>query len=189
MIKVVRHIVEFGNLGETNRIQIPYNDCIPLLQYFAPLLPTTFKLKLLWCLNALLAVNYHEFIVLDLIPILRLCPQEVSLHIHQDEADLLVLTDVPHLKKLCLHTLLNFRFHFPDDELVLCNHALRNVHFKRLHPKQKRRSTSIPKLFLDSYKLLIVKDFFNIASILVANMHHSKPGASSTNWSPPTLPS
>jgi hypothetical protein len=128
-----------------------------------------------------LAVNDHELIVLDLIPILRLCPQEVSLRIHGGEADLLALIDVPHLKKLCLHALLNFRFHFPDDVLVLGNHALHNVHLKGLHPKHERRSTSAPELFLDSCKLLIVKDFLSIASSLVVNMCHAGPEASSSS--------
>jgi hypothetical protein len=88
-------------------------------------------------LNAVLAINDHEIIVLDLIPILWLCPQEVSLRIHWGEAYLLALIDVPHLKKLCLHALHNFRFHFPDDVLFLGNHALRNVHLKGLHPKHE----------------------------------------------------
>ena len=47
MIKVVRYVVEFENFGETNGVQIPNNDCILLLECFAPLLPTTFKLELL----------------------------------------------------------------------------------------------------------------------------------------------
>ena len=140
-----------------------------------------------WCLNAVLAVNDHEF-VLDLIPILWLCSQEVPLHIYWSEANLLALIDVPHLKKIYLHVLHNFYFHFPDDVLIFCNHALRNIHLKGLHPKHKRRSTSIPEFFLDSYKLLIIRDFLNIASTPVVNMCHSEPEASSANWSPPTLP-
>jgi hypothetical protein len=128
-----------------------------------------------------LAINDHEIIVLDLIPILWLCPQEVSLRIHWDEADLLALIDVPHLKKLCLHALHNFLFHFLDDVLVFGNHALRNVHLKGLHPKYERRSTSVPELFLDSYKLLIVRDFLSIASSLVVDMCHAGPGASSAS--------
>ena len=45
MVKVVHQVVEFGNLGETNGVQIPDNNCIPLLQCFALLLPTAFKLE------------------------------------------------------------------------------------------------------------------------------------------------
>jgi hypothetical protein len=135
MVKVVRQVVEPGNLSESNGVQVLDNDRIPLLQSTAPLFSTAFKLELLRCSNAMLAVNDHELIVLDLIPILWLCPQEVSLRIHWGEADLLALIDVPHLKKLCLHTLHNFRFHFPDYVLVLGNHALRNVHLKGSHPK------------------------------------------------------
>ena len=157
--------------------------------YFAPLLSIAFKLELLWCLNAVLAVNDHELIVLDLIPILGLCSKEVSLCIHRGEADLLVLTDVPHLKKLCFHVLHNFHFHFLDDVLVPSNHALPNVHLKRLHPKHKRRSTSIPELLLDSCKHLIVENILHIAFTLVVDMCHFGPWASSANWSPPTLPS
>jgi hypothetical protein len=71
----------------------------------APLLPTAFKLELLRCSNAILTVNNHELIILDLIPILWLRPQEVSLRIYRGEADLLALIDVPHPKKLCLHAL------------------------------------------------------------------------------------
>ena len=188
MLQVVRQVVEFWNFGETNRVQIPDNDRIPLFQYIAPLLPIAFKLELLWCLNVVLAVNDHELIVLNLIPILWLCPQEVFLHIHKGEAHLLALIDVPHQKKLCLHALYNFCFHFLDDVLVLGNHALCNVHLKGLHPKNERKSTSVPELFLDSWKVLIVRDFFNIASPWIVDMCHSGPEASSTNWSPPTLP-
>ena len=85
MVKMVCHVVEFGNFGKMNGVQIPDNDCIPLLQCFAPLLSIVFKLELLWCFNAVLAVNDHELIVLDLIPILRLCLKEVSLRIHRGE--------------------------------------------------------------------------------------------------------
>jgi hypothetical protein len=138
MVKVVRQVVEPRNLSQANGVQILDNDRIPLLQSTVLLLPIAFKLELLRCSNAVLVINDHELIVLDLIPILRLRPQEVSLYIHQGEADLLALIDVPHLKKLCLHALYNFRFHFPDYVLVLCNHALRNVHLKGLHPKQER---------------------------------------------------
>ena len=129
----------------------------------------------------MLVVNNHELVVLDLIPILWLCPQEVSLRIHWDEANLLALIDVPHLKKLYLPALHNFRFYFLDDVLILCNHTLRNVHFKGLHPKHERQSKSVPKLFLDSCKLLIVKDFLSIALIPVVNMFHSGLGASSAS--------
>ena len=181
MIKVVCYVVEFGNLGETNRAQIPDNNCILLLWCFTPLFPIAFKLEFLLCLNVVLAVNDHELIILDLIPILWFCLQEVSLRIYRGEADLLALTNVPHLKKLYLHTLHNFRFHFPDDELVLCNYALHNVHLKGLHPKHERRSTSVPEFFLDSYKLLIVKDFVNMASTLVVDMRHSGPRASNAS--------
>ena len=188
MVKVVHHVVEFWIFGETNGVQIPDNDCILLLECTVPLFSTAFKLELLWCLNAVLAVNNHEFVVLDLIPIFWLCPKEVSLHIHRDEADLLALIDVPHLKKLYLYALHNFHFHFPNDVLVFCNHALRNVHLKGLHPKHKRWSTSVPELFMDSCKLLIVKNFFSITLTLVVDMCHSGPGASSASWSLPTLP-
>jgi hypothetical protein len=100
MVKVVRQVVEPGNLSESNGIQVPDNDRIPLLQSTAPLFPTAFKLEFLRCNNAVLAVNDYELIVLDLIPILWLHPHEVSLRIYRGEADLLVLIDVPHLKKL-----------------------------------------------------------------------------------------
>jgi hypothetical protein len=102
-----------------------------------PLLSTAFKLELLGCSNAVLAINDHELIVLDLIPVLGLRPQKVAFRIHRGEANLLPLIDVPHLNKLRLHALHNFRFHFPDYVLVLRNHALRKVHLKRLHPKQE----------------------------------------------------
>ena len=85
----------------------------------------------------MLAINDHELIVLDFIPILQLCPLEVFLHIHRGEEDLLALTAIPRLKKLCLHALHNFLFQFPDDVFVAINHTLHNVHLKRLHPKQE----------------------------------------------------
>jgi hypothetical protein len=47
MVEVVRHVVEFGDFGEANEVQIPHNDRIPLLQCFAPLFSTAFKLELL----------------------------------------------------------------------------------------------------------------------------------------------
>jgi hypothetical protein len=71
MVKVVRQVVE---PGKSNRVQVPNNDRIPLLQCTAPLLSTAFKLKLLRCNNAVFSVNDHELIVLDLIPILGLYP-------------------------------------------------------------------------------------------------------------------
>ena len=175
MIKVVRYVVEFENFGETNGVQIPNNDCILLLECFAPLLPTTFKLELLWQFNAMLAINDHELIVLDFIPILQLCPLEVFLHIHRGEEDLLALTAIPHLKKLCLHALHNFLFQFPDDVFVAINHTLHNVHLKRLHPKQEWGSTSVLELPLDSCKLFIVRDSHRIAFTPVVNMGHSGP--------------
>ena len=47
MVKVVRHVVKFGNFGEMDGVQILDDDGIPLLSYFAPLFPTAFKLELL----------------------------------------------------------------------------------------------------------------------------------------------
>jgi hypothetical protein len=107
-------VVEPRNLSQANGVQVPNNDCIPLLQSTAPLLPTAFKLELLRCSNIVLAVNDHELIVLDLIPVLRLRPQEVSLRIHQGEADLLALIDVPHLPSRSL------QFPLPFSGLCTC---------------------------------------------------------------------
>jgi hypothetical protein len=82
MVKVVRQVVEPGNLSESNEVQVPDNDHIPLLQCTAPLFSTAFKLELFGCSNAKLAINDHELIVFDLIPVLGLRPQEVSLRVH-----------------------------------------------------------------------------------------------------------
>jgi hypothetical protein len=55
-----------------NRIQIPDNVCIPLLQRLTPILTASFKLQLLRRNNAVLTVDYHELLVLDFIPVLQL---------------------------------------------------------------------------------------------------------------------
>ena len=47
MVKVVCQVVEPGNLSESNGVQVPDNDHIPLLQSMVPLFPTSFKLELL----------------------------------------------------------------------------------------------------------------------------------------------
>ena len=43
-----------------------------------------------------------------------------------------------------------------------CNHALGNVHLEGLHSKKERHSSSVPKFFLNSDKLLIVRDVLSI---------------------------
>jgi hypothetical protein len=72
MIEVIRRVVEFGYLCETNRIQIPDNVRIPLLQRLPPILTAPFELQLLRCSDAMLTIDYHELLVLDFVPILRL---------------------------------------------------------------------------------------------------------------------
>jgi hypothetical protein len=57
---------------ETNGIQIPNNVRIPLLQRLTPILTAAFKLQLLRRSDAVLNIDYHELLVLDFIPVLRL---------------------------------------------------------------------------------------------------------------------
>jgi hypothetical protein len=84
MVEVVRWVIELGYSGKSNGVQVPHNDCRPLLQGTMPFFSTSFKLELLQHGNVLLAVYDHEFFVLDLIPVLGLQSQEVSLLINWD---------------------------------------------------------------------------------------------------------
>jgi hypothetical protein len=74
MVEVVPWIVELGYSSESNKVQIIYNICLSLLQNTTPFFPTSFDMKLLGCCNAVLTVNNHELLVLNLIPILWLRP-------------------------------------------------------------------------------------------------------------------
>ena len=72
MIQMICQVVKFWNLCETNRIQILDNIHIPLLQRLPPIFTTPFEVQLLWCSNAMLTIDYHELLVLNFIPVLRL---------------------------------------------------------------------------------------------------------------------
>jgi hypothetical protein len=72
MVEVVHRIVELGYLDVLNRVQVPHNNCWPLLQVTTPFFSLSFKLELLQCHNTVLAIYDHELIVLDLIPALGL---------------------------------------------------------------------------------------------------------------------
>jgi hypothetical protein len=79
MVEVVCRVIELGYSSQSNGVHVPHNIRLPLFQSTTPFFPTSFELKLLGRYNAVLAVNNHELLVLDLIPILRLPPWEVSL--------------------------------------------------------------------------------------------------------------